>query len=184
MTVVVVLQRTGPNAAGALRDDGVTSATPCIMHCRSVRLLHSRGRHAQRRPAAVRRACYSIDQGPEADVQPAPLQGAAPDVVKALRDPIVAATIDVYSAASSTLLPTPSKSHYLFNLRDVARVVSGMLMLPPERLGSGAGAKAKFLRLWVHETLRVFYDRCTFCLSHASRFLLSVFGSHLWYAGV
>ena len=77
-----------------------------------------------------------------------------------MRDAVVAATIDMYTAASTTLLPTPSKSHYLFNLRDVARVVNGMLMLDAKSVGSGAAAKAKFARLWVHETLRVFYDRC------------------------
>ena len=77
-----------------------------------------------------------------------------------MRDTVVAATLDVYTAASTTLLPTPSKSHYLFNLRDVARVVNGMLMLDAKSVGSGAAGKAKFARLWVHETLRVFYDRC------------------------
>ena len=36
---------------------------------------------------------------------------------------IVAATVRVYNEIRAELLPTPSRSHYTFNLRDVARVV-------------------------------------------------------------
>ena len=88
------------------------------------------------------------------------LQAEFPDAVKELRDPIVLATIDVYQTSMASLLPTPTKSHYLFNLRDIGRVMGGLLLLRPKALGSGAAAKAKFTRLWVHEILRVFYDRC------------------------
>eukprot|EP00040_Diaphanoeca_grandis_P037927 m.251570 g.251570 ORF g.251570 m.251570 type:complete len:3992 (+) comp33898_c0_seq1:283-12258(+) len=77
--------------------------------------------------------------------------------VQALSKPIVEATLQIFSDAVVSLLPTPAKSHYTFNLRDFARVVNGFLMLP----GDKASDKGKAIRLWGHEVLRVFGDRLT-----------------------
>ena len=44
-----------------------------------------------------------------------------PDV-RAMGQRVVMATVDLYVALASALRPTPSKSHYTFNLRDVGRV--------------------------------------------------------------
>ncbi|KAF4087720.1 hypothetical protein AMELA_G00073630 [Ameiurus melas] len=54
---------------------------------------------------------------------------------------LVQATMAVYKDAMEHFLPTPSKSHYIFNLRDFARDGD------------------KLIRLWIHEVYRVFYDR-------------------------
>jgi dynein heavy chain len=41
--------------------------------------------------------------------------------------PLVLSTITIYDKISSELLPTPLRSHYLFNLRDVSKVFQGIL---------------------------------------------------------
>ncbi|RUS89800.1 hypothetical protein EGW08_002412, partial [Elysia chlorotica] len=68
---------------------------------------------------------------------------------------LVAATMGVYKDAIASFLPTPTKSHYVFNLRDFARVIRGVLLVPPAELTE----LDRLLRLWVHEVYRVFYDR-------------------------
>ena len=48
--------------------------------------------------------------------------------IQALGGMIVQATISLYYTISKELLPTPAKSHYTFNLRDVSKVFQGILM--------------------------------------------------------
>ena len=63
--------------------------------------------------------------------------------------------IQVYLGILNSLPPTPKKSHYTFNLRDLASILKGIFLVHHTKL-----TDTKMLyRLWVHECLRVFSDR-------------------------
>ncbi|XP_068576471.1 dynein axonemal heavy chain 1 [Cebidichthys violaceus] len=76
-------------------------------------------------------------------------------VIQPLNEPLVDATIRVYSTITSQLLPTPAKSHYNFNLRDLSKVFQGILMAEAVMIED----KLQLLQLWYHESCRVFRDR-------------------------
>uniref|UniRef100_A0A8C9T0G9 Dynein axonemal heavy chain 1 n=1 Tax=Scleropages formosus TaxID=113540 RepID=A0A8C9T0G9_SCLFO len=73
--------------------------------------------------------------------------------IRPLNEPLVAATIQVYSTITSQLLPTPAKCHYTFNLRDLSKVFQGFLCHCITQ------DKVQLLQLWYHESCRVFGDR-------------------------
>ena len=77
--------------------------------------------------------------------------------LRALSSNIVEASIAVYNQISIELRPTPTKSHYTFNLRDISKVVQGILMSSPVKINSPESVA----KLWVHEASRVFIDRMT-----------------------
>jgi dynein heavy chain len=79
------------------------------------------------------------------------------DTIKGLTKGTAKATIEIYNRISAELLPTPSKSHYTFNLRDISKVFQGLLMIRPSKCQDNA----TFQKLWIHESQRVFYDRLT-----------------------
>ena len=50
------------------------------------------------------------------------------NIIKVFRH-CIEATVDMYMHISDNLKPTPAKSHYLFNLRDVSRVIQGLQLI-------------------------------------------------------
>ncbi len=100
---------------------------------------------------------------------------------------ITRSSIAVYHAVKDRLRPTPNKSHYTFNTRDISKVFQGILMVTrshiwdikktpiatifedgeagsSEPVGESESEKANtvrfsVLRLWLHEQCRVIYDR-------------------------
>ncbi|GIQ85823.1 dynein heavy chain 1, axonemal, partial [Kipferlia bialata] len=94
--------------------------------------------------------------------------------VRGLCSTVVDATIDVYNTIRTTMLylslslstplisscrchhrPTPAKSHYTFNLRDLSKVFQGLLMFNPSSLKTSD----VLVQGWLHESQRMFRDR-------------------------
>jgi dynein heavy chain len=46
--------------------------------------------------------------------------------VKSQCEPLAQATINIYNQMIENFLPTPAKSHYVFNMRDISKVFQGM----------------------------------------------------------
>ena len=70
-------------------------------------------------------------------------------------DPIVRCSVELYLKTIEDFLPTPAKCQYTFNLRDLSKVIQGMLMSNLSDLDT----KPTLVSLWIHETFRVFRDR-------------------------
>ncbi|KRX11121.1 P-loop containing nucleoside triphosphate hydrolase [Pseudocohnilembus persalinus] len=75
--------------------------------------------------------------------------------VQKMSHKIISATQEMYKHAINELLPTPMKSHYLFNLRDFAKVIFGICMIEKDKLQT----PEEMTRLWLHEVWRIFADR-------------------------
>uniref|UniRef100_A0A182JL82 AAA+ ATPase domain-containing protein n=1 Tax=Anopheles atroparvus TaxID=41427 RepID=A0A182JL82_ANOAO len=75
--------------------------------------------------------------------------------IKPLAEPIVETAVAVYERISAELLPTPKKSHYVFNLRDLSKCIQGVLQAD----SSSYINPMQLMRLFYHEALRIFYDR-------------------------
>ncbi|XP_054557772.1 dynein axonemal heavy chain 6 isoform X4 [Talpa occidentalis] len=78
-----------------------------------------------------------------------------PPAVKKTASNIVEAAVEIYNRMSIDLLPTPAKSHYVFNLRDLSKCVQGILQCDPGTVRE----EIQIFRLFCHECQRVFHDR-------------------------
>nr|KAF6328674.1 dynein axonemal heavy chain 6 [Pipistrellus kuhlii] len=78
-----------------------------------------------------------------------------PSAVKQTASNIVEASVEIYNRMSVDLLPTPAKSHYVFNLRDLSKCVQGILQCDPGTIRE----EMQIFRLFCHECQRVFHDR-------------------------
>ncbi|CAL7933549.1 unnamed protein product [Xylocopa violacea] len=86
------------------------------------------------------------------------LNGFLEDFVESVRligDKIVNATVDIYQRIAVDLLPTPEKSHYIFNLRDLSKCIQGIMQVD----ATVVKQPSEMYRLFYHECLRVFHDR-------------------------
>lgn len=79
------------------------------------------------------------------------------DSVKELNQTLVDSVLFTYNSVKRDLLPTPSKSHYTFNMRDIWKVFQGICSGHPKYTGD----TTTMVKLWYHENMRVFYDRLT-----------------------
>ncbi|MBZ3878788.1 Dynein heavy chain 10, axonemal [Sciurus carolinensis] len=75
--------------------------------------------------------------------------------IVAVSGQLTSCTLTLYKNIVQDLPPTPSKFHYIFNLRDLSRVFNGLVLTNPQRFQT----VAQMVRVWRNECLRVFHDR-------------------------
>lgn len=75
--------------------------------------------------------------------------------VTAAASAVVESTIAAYRRIAVECLPTPDKTHCTFNLRDVSKVIQGVLQVKPAHCTT----QVDLIALWSHEASRVFHDR-------------------------
>ncbi|CAM9556184.1 unnamed protein product [Bubo scandiacus] len=75
--------------------------------------------------------------------------------ISAISDKITVCTLELYKMIIRDLPATPSKFHYIFNLRDLSRIYNGLILTTPERFQT----VTQMVRVWRNECLRVFHDR-------------------------
>ena len=91
------------------------------------------------------------------------------DVLK-IKDSLTDATISLWDQVRKKLLPTPTKFHYVFNIRELSRVFGGISVAAEHSIqykviqnAVGAPSKMKsdhyLVGLWRHECERVFEDK-------------------------
>ena len=91
------------------------------------------------------------------------------EVLKVI-DLLTDATISIWTKVGKTLLPSPSKFHYVFNMRELSRIFQGFLQItkrPEYKIIQNSSALGNIpsdqflVALWRHECRRVFEDKLT-----------------------
>jgi len=76
--------------------------------------------------------------------------------VKKSVDGLIEIQLQVYDKVlNGPLKPTPNKSHYTFNLRDISKVFQGVTLMNSKTCSN----PIHLVRVWIHENKRVFGDR-------------------------
>ena len=83
-----------------------------------------------------------------------PKQGFNPEVTE-MAHRLIKLTRLLWKSTKDTMLPTPAKFHYVFNLRDLSRIWHGMIATQ----GNVINTPQILLQLWNHEVNRVFCDK-------------------------
>lgn len=87
------------------------------------------------------------------------------DTIKVIEG-LTGATIQLWNKVKSTLLPTPAKFHYVFNMRELSRIFKGILNAKKETILQCEDVKpfkpeVYLVGLWRHECERTFVDKLT-----------------------
>ncbi|XP_023213008.1 dynein heavy chain 2, axonemal-like isoform X2 [Centruroides sculpturatus] len=77
------------------------------------------------------------------------------DHIKLFGNNIIQRTIELYYDILNNIHPSPSHIHYMFSIRDIARVVEGLLCANKDYIDT----LESFNRLWIHECIAVFSDK-------------------------
>jgi dynein heavy chain len=75
--------------------------------------------------------------------------------VKNVANVVVQMTLDLFKVAVVEFPPTPSKFHYIFNLKDLSRIYAGILLTSATNFQD----PRQLVRVWRNEFTRVFCDR-------------------------
>lgn len=131
-------------------------------------------------PPRLKRSFYSINMTPPSQRSIENIYGRILEVllnekkyknkdITDMRVPLVDATISIWDAVKRRLLPTPTKFHYTFTIRELANVFGGICVVAgkPEHkvIAECLNVKEKILpqlfmiALWRHECDRTFVDK-------------------------
>ncbi|XP_043285223.1 dynein axonemal heavy chain 10 [Venturia canescens] len=78
-----------------------------------------------------------------------------PEEVQVVANILIQMTLELYKIVTTELPPTPSKFHYVFNMRDLSRITAGLIQSDPSYFPT----VQQFVRLWRNEFTRVMCDR-------------------------